>query len=100
MGKIWIFLESPPILQATAYTSFIYLNMNKETKRKGAVYMKILLATYWIVPHVGGVWNYMNQLKKRLEVLGHEVDLLGYGELHKYTYFVSEEKRFLMMIYK
>ncbi|TRZ38254.1 glycosyltransferase family 1 protein [Niallia circulans] len=55
--------------------------------------MKILLATYWIVPHVGGVWNYMNQLKKRLEAMGHEVDLLGYGEMHKYTYFVSEEKK-------
>ncbi len=55
--------------------------------------MKILLATYWIVPHVGGVWNYMNQLKSRLESLGHEVDLLGYGEMHKYTYFVSEEKK-------
>lgn len=67
--------------------------MNKETKRKGVVYMKILLATYWIVPHVGGVWNYMNQLKRRLEALGHEVDLLGYGEMHKYTYFVSEEKK-------
>lgn len=42
--------------------------------------MKILLATYWGVPHVGGVWNYMKQLCKQLELLGHEVDLLGYDK--------------------
>ncbi|WP_144510780.1 glycosyltransferase family 4 protein [Bacillus sp. FJAT-22090] len=42
--------------------------------------MKILLATYWPIPHLGGVWNYMTQLKKRLELLGHEVDVLGYDE--------------------
>ncbi|WP_445487002.1 glycosyltransferase family 4 protein [Niallia sp. 03133] len=55
--------------------------------------MKILLATYWIVPHVGGVWNYMNQLKDKLETFGHEVDLLGYGDLHKFVYAVSDEVR-------
>lgn len=42
--------------------------------------MKILLATYWPIPHVGGVWTYMTQLKKKLESYGHEVDLLGYDE--------------------
>lgn len=39
--------------------------------------MKILLATFWLVPHVGGVWNFMVQLKNRLEALGHTVDLMG-----------------------
>ncbi|SDX96960.1 glycosyltransferase family 4 protein [Paenibacillus sp. CF384] len=39
--------------------------------------MKILLATFWQVPHVGGVWKYMMQLKERLELMGHQVDLLG-----------------------
>jgi glycosyltransferase involved in cell wall biosynthesis len=38
------------------------------------------MATYWDIPHVGGVWNYMVQLKEQLESLGHEVDILGYGE--------------------
>ncbi len=42
--------------------------------------MKILLATYWPIPHVGGVWTYMSQLKTKLESYGHEVDLLGYDE--------------------
>ncbi|SFG28070.1 glycosyltransferase family 4 protein [Sporolactobacillus nakayamae] len=42
--------------------------------------MKILLATYWSIPHVGGVWQYMTQLKKKLESYGHEVDLLGYDQ--------------------
>ncbi|REE66699.1 hypothetical protein A8990_14835 [Paenibacillus taihuensis] len=39
--------------------------------------MKILLATYWAIPHVGGVWKYMLQLKERLEAMGHQVDMLG-----------------------
>lgn len=55
--------------------------------------MKILLATFWIIPHVGGVWNYMTQLKKKLESLGHEVDLLGYGESNTYVYIVNEFRK-------
>ncbi|SEP13612.1 glycosyltransferase family 4 protein [Paenibacillus sp. OV219] len=39
--------------------------------------MRILLATYWAIPHVGGVWKYMLQLKERLEGMGHQVDMLG-----------------------
>jgi glycosyltransferase involved in cell wall biosynthesis len=39
--------------------------------------MKILLATYWLIPHLGGVWLFMNQMKQRLEQMGHEVDLFG-----------------------
>lgn len=45
--------------------------------------MKILLCTFWEVPHIGGVWNYMNQLKTSLERYGHTVDLLGYGKNHE-----------------
>ncbi|MDN4073669.1 glycosyltransferase family 4 protein [Fictibacillus terranigra] len=55
--------------------------------------MKILLATFWSVPHVGGVWNYMEQLKKKLESLGHQVDLLGYGEEHEYIYIVNKNQK-------
>ncbi|MCM3197162.1 glycosyltransferase family 4 protein [Priestia megaterium] len=55
--------------------------------------MKILLATYWIVPHVGGVWNYMEQLKRKLEDLGHKVDLLGYGEFRNWIHIVNENRR-------
>lgn len=51
--------------------------------------MKILLATYWLIPHVGGVWKYMTQVKERLEALGHEVDMLGnntdYSKFHIYN---------------
>lgn len=39
--------------------------------------MRILLATYWLIPHVGGVWKFMMQIKQHLEALGHEVDLMG-----------------------
>lgn len=55
--------------------------------------MKILLATYWAVPHVGGVWGYMKQLKEKLVSLGHEVDLLGYSENNEYVYIVNEDRR-------
>lgn len=39
--------------------------------------MKILLATFWAIPHVGGVWKYMTQIQQRLEAMGHQVDLMG-----------------------
>jgi glycosyltransferase involved in cell wall biosynthesis len=57
--------------------------------------MRILLATYWSVPHVGGVWSYMVQLKKKLESMGHEVDLLGNGddEESSFVYMVNENRR-------
>lgn len=51
--------------------------------------MKILLATYWPIPHVGGVWPYMLQLKKQLVSRGHEVDLMGYSEDNFYVYKVD-----------
>ncbi|OLS34061.1 glycosyltransferase family 4 protein [Bacillus sp. MRMR6] len=54
--------------------------------------MKILLATFWGIPHVGGVWNYMKQLKEKLESLGHEVDLLGYGEGNNYLHIVTKKQ--------
>jgi glycosyltransferase involved in cell wall biosynthesis len=55
--------------------------------------MKILLATYWPIPHVGGVWSYMVQLKQKLESLGHEVDMLGYDEDNISVYIVNENRK-------
>lgn len=66
--------------------------LNIKVIREGDVHMKILLATFWIVPHMGGVWNYMQQLKTRLESQGHEVDLLGYGEGNNYVHMVNENR--------
>lgn len=54
--------------------------------------MKILLATFWSVPHVGGVWNYMQQLKPKLEALGHEVDLLGHGANNQSVQLISQNR--------
>ncbi|WP_404332368.1 glycosyltransferase family 4 protein [Mesobacillus maritimus] len=58
--------------------------------------MKILLATFFMVPHLGGIWNYMQQLKIRLESLGHEVDLLGYGEGNHFVHIVNEQRQIEM----
>ncbi|WP_075982648.1 glycosyltransferase family 4 protein [Bacillus massilinigeriensis] len=55
--------------------------------------MKVLLATYWTIPHLGGVWNYMVQLKQKLEELGHEVDLLGYGDDNNSVHIVNKGKK-------
>ncbi len=55
--------------------------------------MRVLLATYWPVPHVGGVWNYMLQQKKKLEQFGHKVDLLGYDEDNTSVYIVNENRK-------
>ncbi|RAP76801.1 glycosyltransferase family 4 protein [Paenibacillus montanisoli] len=38
--------------------------------------MKILLATFWGLPHIGGVDLYIRQLKLGLEQRGHKVDIL------------------------
>ena len=62
--------EMVKIITATYLSIWLSLAVNGDT-------MKILLATHWLIPHVGGVWNFMQQLKNRLEQLGHEVDLLG-----------------------
>lgn len=55
--------------------------------------MKILLCTYWTIPHLGGVWAYMQQLKKGLEEYGHEVDLMGNGEDNNIVYIVGSDKK-------
>jgi glycosyltransferase involved in cell wall biosynthesis len=56
--------------------------------------MRILLATYWHVPHLGGVWSNMEQFRDKLQSLGHEVDLLGYGdEAGSFVYIVNKNQR-------
>ncbi len=42
------------------------------------VKVNVLLATYWYIPHVGGVDTYIGLLKKRFEKLGHHVDILAH----------------------
>lgn len=52
--------------------------------------MKILLATYWYLPHVGGVNTYVNVLRKELLKQGHEVDVLAhYNERNDKIYMLT-----------
>ncbi|MCS7458824.1 glycosyltransferase [Paenibacillus doosanensis] len=47
--------------------------------------MKILLATYWPLPHIGGVWTYLEILRDGLERRGYEVDIFAqHPDLTKY----------------
>ncbi|MGY5344674.1 glycosyltransferase family 4 protein [Paenibacillus glucanolyticus] len=41
--------------------------------------LKVLLVTIFMIPHVGGLWKYMLQVKQGLEALGHQVDMMGDG---------------------
>ncbi|KRF18690.1 glycosyltransferase family 4 protein [Paenibacillus sp. Soil787] len=54
--------------------------------------MKILLATYWLLPHLGGVWPYMNQIKQKLEAMGHSVDLMGHTPDFSGFHIVNENR--------
>ncbi|WP_199621671.1 glycosyltransferase family 4 protein [Paenibacillus alkalitolerans] len=51
--------------------------------------MKILLATYWYLPHVGGVHSYLQLLKQRLEARGHQVDILGHHPDNNHVYLLT-----------
>ncbi|WP_342415307.1 glycosyltransferase family 4 protein [Paenibacillus sp. FSL R10-2782] len=54
--------------------------------------MKILLATNWLLPHLGGVSNYMAIVKKKLEEMGHEVDLFGKNDTNSFYMLTTGEQ--------
>lgn len=54
--------------------------------------MRILLVTIFMIPHVGGLWKYMLQLRQGLEAMGHEVDMIGDGLDCFYVYGDDERK--------
>ena len=56
--------------------------------------MKILLASYWCVPYMGGVSTYTLALKEGLEQRGHVVEILSHHPdgIH---YYVMNEDRYL-----
>lgn len=41
--------------------------------------MKILIASYYPLPVLGGIWMFFLQLQKRLERLGRSVDILSHN---------------------
>jgi glycosyltransferase involved in cell wall biosynthesis len=46
--------------------------------------MRILIASYFVLPSSGGLWTYVDQLKRGLERLGHEVDLIAQHPDNRY----------------
>lgn len=54
--------------------------------------MKILLTTFWCLPHVGGVWTYMQGLYRHLLDMGHEVDLLAHTPDSKQFYKLNRDE--------
>lgn len=59
--------------------------------------LKILFATYWFLPHVGGVNEYVNLLKQELEKEGHQVDILAHHPDMVHYYLVNTNYRFNKM---
>ncbi|PAK54494.1 hypothetical protein CHH75_06465 [Paenibacillus sp. 7541] len=57
--------------------------------------MKVLLVTIFLIPYVGGVWKYMQQVKQGLEADGHEVDMIGDGIDGFYVYGGGEHRKVL-----
>lgn len=56
--------------------------------------MRILLATYWYLPHIGGVSTYVYNLRRELQKLGHEVDIFAhYPDMQKY--YITNNGRYL-----
>ncbi|MFD2333401.1 glycosyltransferase family 4 protein [Cohnella sp. GCM10020058] len=56
--------------------------------------MKILLATYWLLPHVGGVHAFMEQIRKAMSLRGHQVDLFGHSPDYKQYHMYSDGRTF------
>lgn len=54
--------------------------------------MKILLATYWFLPHVGGVHTYLEVFKKGLEERGHQVDILAHHPEMNHVYMPTQNR--------
>ena len=58
--------------------------------------MRILFATYWYLPHVGGVNTYVNVLRKELIKAGHEVDVFAHHPDMEKLYIVNSGKYWLI----
>jgi glycosyltransferase involved in cell wall biosynthesis len=56
--------------------------------------MRILLATYFVMPDTGGVQVYVEALKQGLERLGHQVDLLAHHPDYDRYYMVGTDRTF------
>ena len=55
--------------------------------------MKILFATYWYLPHVGGVDVYIRTLKEELENRGYHVDVMAHHPDMAHYYLVGGDKK-------
>ncbi|KIL41613.1 group 1 glycosyl transferase [Gordoniibacillus kamchatkensis] len=54
--------------------------------------MNILLASYFYLPHVGGLWTYADILQRSLRKLGHQVDIFGHAPGMQKYYMVNTGK--------
>lgn len=66
--------------------------VNKPAIKSAASKKRILLTTYWYLPHVGGVDVYVRLLKQELERQGHHVDVLAHHPDMAHYYLVDGGK--------
>ncbi|MFB1097544.1 glycosyltransferase family 4 protein [Terribacillus sp. JSM ZJ617] len=56
--------------------------------------MKILLVSYYPLPHVGGLWTVVNNLSNELRRIGHDVDVLAQTESLSEYRIIGQEAPF------
>jgi glycosyltransferase involved in cell wall biosynthesis len=56
--------------------------------------MKILLASFFSLPSIGGLWTYVQQLKQYLERMGHEVHVFAHHPEKRSYYMLHQSEDF------
>jgi glycosyltransferase involved in cell wall biosynthesis len=88
----WATAQGTFVVPSPCYYSYTIEAFFQQSGEFEVIWVRILLACYWPLPHLGGVWPYMLQIKSRLERLGHSVDLFGNGpDIAKY-YMVYQNR--------
>ncbi|GED67761.1 hypothetical protein BRE01_14630 [Brevibacillus reuszeri] len=54
--------------------------------------MKVLIAYCYSLPHVGGIWTYVEELKRSLEKKGHSVSILAADQNEKNYYLLDSDQ--------
>ncbi|WP_199623722.1 glycosyltransferase [Paenibacillus alkalitolerans] len=99
-GAVYFISTAPPADDKTSTSKMIQYEPEAEDPVKvfrtapgAAERLKILFATYWYLPHVGGVDLYVRMLKNQLEKAGHHVDVLAHHPDMVHYYLVNGGKK-------
>jgi hypothetical protein len=94
-GCVYFMSPTPPLEPAGKYLDNTQSTPNPphSVVNADSAKKRILLATYWYLPHVGGVDVYVRVLKRELERAGHHVDVLAHHLDMVHYYLVDGNKK-------